>query len=274
MSPIDLVAFFRSSRFRRRIHLTSLDPARHDLTTLPRLVRGALASGTDGFLLGGSTDVDGPLVEHHAAVIRQTIADIAPPAPVPLVLFPSSAPTGIAGAADGVLFLSLLNSNDVRFLIREQAKAAPFLPAFGLQPVGCGMIMIEPGGTAGRVGHADLIRRDDWLTAVGYAAAAASFGFPLVYLNAGSGSPTPVPPEMIRAVAQVVRVPLVVGGGLTDAAKVRAAVEAGADVIITGTAVEQGADVTSVLPPIVAAVHQAPPKEPAADSPRPRGDAR
>jgi phosphoglycerol geranylgeranyltransferase len=176
-------------------------------------------------------------------------------------LFPSSAATAAAAAADGVLFLSLLNSNDPRYLIREQAKAAPYLPAMGLTPIGCGMICVEPGGTAGRVGRAELVRRDDWATAVGFATAAQAFGFPLIYLNAGSGSPLPVPVEMISAVAMAIFTPLVVGGGLTDAVKVRDVISAGADIVITGTAIENVADVRAKLRPLVAAVHGAPPKE-------------
>lgn len=253
-----LELFFRRSRREHRLHLTSIDPARHSPDRLGELVAVARAAGTDGFLLGGSTNVNGPMVEEHCGAVRKALAaDTAGNQP-PLILFPSSAATSMASTADGVLFLSLLNSMEVRYLIREQAQAAPYLPALGLEPIGCGMIIVEPGGTAGRVGRAELLAPGDWPAAVGYAAAAQAFGFPLIYLNAGSGSPRPVPPEMIQPVAEILRVPLLVGGGLTDAAKVAAAVAAGADVVITGSVVEDNPNVFGTLREIAAVVHAAP----------------
>lgn len=253
-----LLRFFATSRVRRRLHLTSFDPARHTVQRVREIVGLALDADTDGFLLGGSTGVDNAMVEDYSKVIRETIDARFPVGDgPPLILFPSSAATGVATGADGVLFLSLLNSRDVRYLIREQAKAAPFLPALGLEPIGCGMIMFEPGGTAGQVGKADLIGTDDWQRAVGFAAAAVAFGFPLIYLNAGSGSDQPASPLVIAAVSQVIDVPLIVGGGLSDAAKVRVAIEAGADVVVTGTAIEDNPDVGATLAEIIQTVHAA-----------------
>ncbi|MDP8222469.1 MAG: phosphoglycerol geranylgeranyltransferase [Candidatus Lernaella stagnicola] len=258
----DLKQFFRGALTRRRLHLTSFDPAKHSVEQVRSIASLALEADTDGFLVGGSTGVTHAMVEEVCAEIRNVVDRRYPgPSRPPIVLFPSNADTGVAAAADGVLFHSLLNSRDVRFLIREQAKAAPYLPALGLQPVGCGMIAVEPGGTAARIGLADLIACDDWQSAVGYAAAAAAFGFTLVYLNAGSGSAQPVPAEMIAAVSRVVDAPLVVGGGVVDGAKAAAAVGAGADIIITGTAIEENPRVGETLAAICAAVHAVPSKQ-------------
>jgi phosphoglycerol geranylgeranyltransferase len=247
---------------KQRMHLTSFDPVKHTLPRVAEIVRVADAAGTDGFLLGGSTGVDRRMVEEYGKVIHDTIAKIYPAGDgPPLLLYPSSADGTLAEAADGVLFLSLLNSLDVRFLIRIQAKAAPHLRALKLEPVGCGMIMVAPGGTAGSVGKAELVPRDADEIAVGYASAAEAFGFPFVYLNAGSGSDAPVPGSMIRAVTQVVSVPVIVGGGITNAERARRAVESGARVIVTGTAVETGTEVDTVLRAIITAVHGAAPRD-------------
>lgn len=256
---------FSRSMTHRKVHFTSCDPVKHTIRRVREVVEAALDAGTDGFLLGGSTGVDREMVERYGRTIRECLDERFPgdPARPPLLLFPSSAATGLADAADGILFLSLLNSNDVRYLIREQSGAAPYLPAIGLVPIGCGMIMFEPGGTAGRIGHADLLRPDDWPTALGYAAAAAAFGFDTVYLNAGSGSPQPIPAATIRPIAEIIRKPLLVGGGLKDADQVREAVAAGADVIVTGTVVENNPRVGESLAAIVRIVHEQPPRYPA-----------
>ena len=244
-----------------RMHLTSVDPVAHTLSHVAEIVQIAGAAGTDGFLLGGSSGVDRRMVEAYGTVIRDTIAKIYPTGGAPpLLLFPSSVDTALAMVADGVLFLSLLNSLDIQFLIRIQAKAAPHLRALNLEPVGCGMIMVEPGGTAGSIGKAELVPRDGDDMAVGYASAAEALGFPFVYLNAGSKSDAPVPASMIQAVTRAVRIPVIVGGGITNAERARQAVDAGASVIVTGTAVETGTDIGSVLRTIVSAVHGVPPR--------------
>jgi phosphoglycerol geranylgeranyltransferase len=260
LSGMKVLEFLRTSKTDRRIHLTSFDPCCHSPKELPKTALRAAEAGTDGFLLGGSTGVDRELVESCTKIIQQTMeenfeAEKRPP----LILFPSSAKNALASLADAVLFLSLLNSNSVQYLIREQAMAAPILRMIDLEPVGCGMIMIEPGGTAGRVGKADLLKHDDIDGAVGYACAAEAFGFPLIYLNAGSGCDRPVSREMIAAVAAKIEVPLIVGGGLKTEGLVKGAVEAGADIVITGTAVENCMDVPGVIGGIASAVHSIPP---------------
>jgi phosphoglycerol geranylgeranyltransferase len=66
----------------------------------------------------------------------------------------------------------------------------------------------------------------------------------LVYLEAGSGADKPVPPEMIETVKMNIDVPLIVGGGIRTPEAAAAAREAGADIIVTGTFVEQCSDDT------------------------------
>lgn len=259
-----LQGFFRRALTQRRLHLCGLDPCNYTVAQLGELVVTAARSGTDGFLLGGSDGVNRRMIDDLSGNIRAALeAHFDQDSRPPLILFPSSAQTGVARDADGVLYLSLLNSRNPRFLIREQAAAAPEVRALGLPAIGCALIVVAPGRTVGRVGEADLIDPMDSGTAVGYALAAEYFGFPLVYLNAGSGSPTPVPAEMICAVAAAVSIPLIVGGGLTDEGRVAAAIEAGADIVITGTAIEDAADVGETVARLAAVVHARSPRCPA-----------
>ena len=81
--------------------------------------------------------------------------------------------------------------------------------------------------TAGRVGDADLIDKEDVETAVGYALAAQYLGMKLLYLEAGSGAYYPVSDEMIKSVKENTDIPLIVGGGIrsVDTAREKARAE-------------------------------------------------
>jgi phosphoglycerol geranylgeranyltransferase len=74
--------------------------------------------------------------------------------------------------------------------------------------------------------------------AVAYGLAAQFMGMDLIYYEAGSGAPEPVPPEMVAAVKSKLRIPVIVGGGIRSAEQAKILRKAGADIIVTGTLVE------------------------------------
>ncbi|HEC81576.1 MAG TPA: geranylgeranylglyceryl/heptaprenylglyceryl phosphate synthase, partial [Thermoplasmatales archaeon] len=63
-----------------------------------------------------------------------------------------------------------------------------------------------------------------------------------------------VPNEMISAVKRMIDIPLVVGGGIRDAATAKEKVLAGADIVVTGTALEKHRDPKKTLSGIVTAL--------------------
>src|SRR3989475_9425217 len=99
-------------------------------------------------------------------------------------------------------------------------------------------LVVEPGMRAGEIGAAEWISRNSPTVAVQSALAAQMLGMKLVYLEAGSGSPEPVPAKVIRAVREAIDIPVVVGGGIRTAAAAKAVAAAGPDVDVTGTIVE------------------------------------
>jgi phosphoglycerol geranylgeranyltransferase len=70
--------------------------------------------------------------------------------------------------------------------------------------------------------------------AAAHALAAQYLGMKMVYLEAGSGAPQPVPCEMIQKVKELIDIPLIVGGGIRDAETAASILAAGADIIVTG----------------------------------------
>jgi phosphoglycerol geranylgeranyltransferase len=116
-------------------------------------------------------------------------------------------------------------------------------------------IIVEPGGTVGYVGDARLIPRKKPELAAAYALAAKFMGMRLVYLEAGSGADVPVPLGMVSLVKRLLGdVLLIVGGGIRDGAAAAELSAAGADLIVTGTAVEKSQDVKGFVSQITSAI--------------------
>src|SRR5207244_11061642 len=140
--------------------------------------------------------------------------------------------------ADALYVMSLLNSRDPRLIVGEQRLAAPLVQAWGVETSPMACLVVEPGMRAGEIGDAELISRKSPTVAVQYALAAQMLGMKLVYLEAGSGSPEPVPAKVIQAVRKAIDIPVVVGGGIRTPKAAKAVAAAGDDVVVTVTIVE------------------------------------
>ena len=213
-----------------RLHMTLLDPDKQSAVEAGQLAGEAAQAGSDAVMIGGSTGVTQDKVDATVLAVKASVK-------VPVILFPASA-ANLSRHADALYFMSLLNSRDPRLIVGEQRRAAPLVHAWHLETIPMAYLIVEPGMRAGEIGHATPIPRGKPEVAVEYALAAQMFGMRLVYLEAGSGAPSPAPPDMIRAVRDAVSIPVVVGGGIRDAAAARAVAEAGADIVVTGTVVE------------------------------------
>jgi len=64
-------------------------------------------------------------------------------------------------------------------------------------------------------------------------------GLKCIYLDAGSGAMQSVPSATIKAVRAAVDLPIIVGGGIRTRMQLESAYEAGADLVVIGTALEQ-----------------------------------
>jgi phosphoglycerol geranylgeranyltransferase len=213
------------------IHLTLIDPDKSPGSRAASIAEGAVGLGSDAILLGGSTGISPAVMGEAAQAIRRVVA-------VPTIIFPEG-PSSLTPEAEAVLFMSLLNSRNLDLVIRAHARAAPIVRKMGLEPIPLGYLVIAPGMRVGEVGEVDVVPRDDLALAQGYALAAEFLGMRLVYLEAGSGAPAPVPAEMVRAVRSVLKIPLIVGGGIRSGAEARVLLDAGAQVLVTGTVTEE-----------------------------------
>jgi phosphoglycerol geranylgeranyltransferase len=207
----------------------------------------AVEGGTDAIMIGGSTGASGILLDETVIRIKEKVN-------VPIILFPGSS-AGLSKYADAVFFMSLLNSRDLGYVITNQVLGAPLVYKSQIEPISMAYLVVEPGGTVGWVGDAKLIPRKKPEIAVAYALAGKYMGMHYTYLEAGSGADKPVNPEIIGAVKHVLGGnKLIVGGGIRDATAAKLCVSAGADMIVTGTVVEEVSDITAKVSEIVSAV--------------------
>jgi phosphoglycerol geranylgeranyltransferase len=217
------------------VHLTLLDPDKQAPDEAGKIALAASNGGTDGIMVGGSQRISQENLD-------ATVKSIKDNTNLPVILFPGGV-SGISKHADAIFFMSMLNSRNPYFITGAQAQGAPIVKAVGIELISMGYIVVEPGGAVGKVGEAELVPRDKPEVALGYALAAQYLGMKLIYLEAGSGADSHVPVEMISAVRDAIDVPLIVGGGIRTGEDAKAVKEAGADIIVTGTIVEQTADV-------------------------------
>jgi len=221
-------------------HLTLIDPDSQNPAEAASIAEAAAKGGTNAIMVGGSVGAVGVL-------LHETVERIKKKTDLPIILFPSSV-AGLCENADAVFFMSLLNSRSTAYIVENQVLGAPLVMRYGLEPIPMAYIIVEPGGTVGFVGDARLIPRKKPELAVAYALAAKYMGMRLVYLEAGSGASSPVPAAMVAGVKRSLGdVLLLVGGGIRGGDAAKELVKAGADLIVTGTAVERSGDVTSFV---------------------------
>ncbi len=213
------------------LHMTLIDPASQDPSEAGKIAKDACALGTDAIMIGGSTGVTQDNLDKTALEIKHN-------SNVPSIYFPSGA-SAMSANCDAIYFMSMVNSRSLDWVIREQVAGAPAVKKLGLEPLSMAYIIVEPGMKVGEVGQADVIPRDNPKLAASYALAGELLGMRSVYLEAGSGAPAHVPSDMISYVKKSISVPLIVGGGIRDATAAREVRDAGADVIVTGTIVEE-----------------------------------
>ena len=231
---------------KKKLHFSLLDPDKQKPNIAGSIAKTAEKAGSSAIMVGGSTLISQQQVD-------ETVREIKRQSSLPVILFPSGAKF-ISKHADAIFFMSLLNSRNLGYVIREHVKGAPYIKNSGIEPISMGYVIVEPGMTAGKVGEVDLIKKDDLETAVNYALAAQYLGMDFFYLEAGSGAPDPVSDEMIKAVKKSIDIPLIVGGGITDAEIAKQKVNAGADIVVTGTKLEQEKNLLKVLGNIINAI--------------------
>jgi phosphoglycerol geranylgeranyltransferase len=209
-----------------------LDPDKMRLGNLDQILRLAAVTGIDYFFVGGSLILND--------MLEKTIAAMRESSNIPIILFPGDI-AQISPNADALLMLSLISGRNPEFLIGKQVVAAPMLKRSGLEILPTGYMLIDGGSptTAQYMSNTSPIPTNKTEIAVCTAMAGEMLGQKLIYMDAGSGAERPISETMIKAVSRAIDIPLIVGGGIRTPEKVRANMEAGADLVVVGNAIEK-----------------------------------
>ena len=170
-----------------------------------------------------------------------TVQAIKAETSLPVILFPGDH-SQITEAADGILFLSLISGRNPEYLIGQQLKSVSQLRNSKLEIIPTGYILIDGGNKCSvhQVSNTKPIPQTEVETIVNTALAGQFSGKKLIYLEAGSVAEVSVSEEIISAVRAALNIPLIVGGGIRTTQQMKKTYEAGADIVVIGTAYENG----------------------------------
>ncbi|MEW5702045.1 MAG: geranylgeranylglyceryl/heptaprenylglyceryl phosphate synthase [Candidatus Zixiibacteriota bacterium] len=239
---------FLAARHRGQRLLWLLDPDKIDPAHPDPRWEQAEDYGVAAILIGTSQDGNPDFDAIVARVRRQT--------QLPLILFPGSA-AQVSPHVDAVLFLTLLSGRNPDYLVGEQVRGTPLVRAHGIEPIPTGYILVDTGSRTSVAHHSNTEPLPECgLDAIcDHALCAQYMGQAFVYLEAGSGAARSIAPDVIAAVRAQIAIPLIVGGGIKTPAACRDAVEAGADFVVVGTALERDRSV-ELLRALVNAAHR------------------
>ncbi|QXP72283.1 geranylgeranylglyceryl/heptaprenylglyceryl phosphate synthase [Polaribacter sp. R2A056_3_33] len=209
-----------------------IDPEKIDLDNIATFFEKVHQSIATHIFVGGSTDKDN--------VTNTVVTAIKKTTHLPVVLFPGDV-SQISQKADGILFLSLLSGRNPEYLIEQQIKSVPFLKDSSLEILPTGYILIDgqKNTATQKVSNTKPISQENTELILNTALAGEFSGKKLIYLEAGSGATVPVDASIISVVKSNLSIPLIVGGGIRSKKQLEIAFNAGADLVVIGTAFEK-----------------------------------
>ncbi len=208
-----------------------IDPGKQNDESLSETIKIADQARVDFILVGGS------LVTKY---IHDVVNIIKNSTNIPVILFPGNL-MQLSDNADGILLLSLISGRNPDYLIGNHVLAASYLKNSGLEIIPTGYILIGTQCTSSveYISNTKPIPADKPELIVATAIAGELLGNKIIYLEAGSGSCSRVKRNIIAEVKRNISIPLAVGGGVRTREDMKDIYEAGADIVVIGSAIEE-----------------------------------
>jgi putative glycerol-1-phosphate prenyltransferase len=209
-----------------------IDPDKITIEILSSIVKGSIKAKVDLFLVGSSL-----LMKNSIDFVIDFIKEHSA---IPVYIFPGNV-LQISPKADGILLLSLISGRNPELLIGQHVLAAPNLKAANFDIIPTGYMLIDCGTTTSveYISNTKPIPQNKSDIAICTAMAGEQLGMRAIYLEAGSGSNQPVSTTLIADIRKSISSTLIVGGGIKTAEDARNACNAGADIVVIGTAFEK-----------------------------------
>ena len=209
-----------------------IDPDDVSISEIDVIVEYSKRANVSFFLVGGSLLIEDEF-EKMILYLKQKSA-------IPVLIFPGDT-YQISSKADGILLLSLISGRNSDLLIGKHVLAAPRIKRSQIEVLPTGYMLVDSGKqtTASYMSNSMPIPRNKESIAVATALAGELLGMQLIYMDGGSGAEHQISLSMIKKVKENISIPLIIGGGIKDAQRVKEVLEAGADMVVVGTAIEQ-----------------------------------
>ena len=208
-----------------------IDPEKIEILNIPSFFEKVKLSVATHIFVGGSTDKNNQT--------EKVVTEIKKVTQLPILLFPGDV-SQITNTADGILFLSLISGRNPEYLIEQQIKAAPILKNTALEILPTGYLLIDGQKETAtqKVSNTKPILQENIPLILNTAMAGELSGKKIIYLEAGSGALEVISQKIINEVSKYISIPLIVGGGIRSKKQLETAYNAGADLVVIGTAFE------------------------------------
>lgn len=212
-----------------------IDPDDFDENLVDRLIQ-VEELNIDLILIGGSL-----IQEDKLDQLIETIKINCPK--IPVVLFPGNS-LQFHPKADALLFLSLISGRNPDLLIGQHVIVAPLIEKSQMEVLPTAYMLVDGGEKTSVHYISQTIPLPNHHPELSVATALAGYylGLQFFYLDAGSGAPNPVNPNIIKAVKKKIKAPLIVGGGLNTLQKIKNAYLSGADLVVIGNGADKSID--------------------------------
>lgn len=220
-----------------KLHFSLIDPDKQSPMMAGEKALICEKYGTHAIMVGGTTISSRRMVYESVEEIKKNVN-------IPIILFPNSKKF-LVNNADYVFFMMLLNSKDDTLRFGEQLEGAIIVKKLGITPIPTGYLIVSTSSiptTVEQKTTLDRVDKDDIEKAVKYALYTEYTGMHCLYMDAGSNPDQAIPNKMVKAVSREISIPLIIGGGIRDGKTAYQKIRAGADIVVTGTALEENVE--------------------------------
>ena len=216
---------------RGAVAVALIDPDKKHSKKIPKMVELINNADFDVIFVGGSSMEDEKFKTRLKRIKSNT--------DLPVIIFPGDS-NQISKDADAILYLSLLSGRNPDFLIGEQVKSAPLINKHSIEVIPTGYILIDgnTNSSVQKVSNTKPLPMDNLKTILHHALAAEYLGKSFVFLEAGSGAKNHVTAELIEFISPNIKIPIIVGGGITSPTSAKNLTSSGASYLVIGSKIE------------------------------------